>query len=106
MRALTALCLTVVCGLQTVLADIDLAGVFPPEVKCVHLVAPSSLPPKETVIRMTNALAQAGYRVKISPGVWSYLARFTGAAFGCGGAGSHGSLCDCTDDCQQVGREV
>ena len=88
MRALIVLCLTVVCGLQTVLADIDLTGVFPPEVKCVHLVAPSSLPPKETVIRVTNALTRAGYRVKVSPGVWSYAkdgaqrARYLESAWG------------------------
>ena len=53
-------------------AEIDLADTFPPDVRCVHLVAPSSLPPKEAVVEATNALARAGYRVKVSPGVWTY----------------------------------
>ena len=53
-------------------AELDLTGVFPPNIKCVHLVAPSSLPPKDVVVKATNALVRAGYRVKVSPGVWTY----------------------------------
>ena len=53
-------------------SEIDLTDAFPPDVRCVYLVAPSSLPPKEAVVKATNALARAGYKVKVSPGVWTY----------------------------------
>lgn len=53
-------------------AEVDLTGVFPKNIKCVHLVAPSSLPPKEVIVKTTNALVRAGYKVKVSPGVWTY----------------------------------
>ena len=93
----------------SLLAEVDLTGVFPSNVKCVHLVAPSSVPStKDVVVKATNALVRAGYRVKVSPGVLTYApdgaqrARYLETAWkdpetdlilcGCGGRGGYDTV--------------
>ena len=57
-----------------VVSALDFSGIFPPDVKCVYIVAPSSHAKKEVVEQATNALIQVGYKVKVSEGVWHYTA--------------------------------
>lgn len=47
----------------------DFRGLFPPDVKTVAIVSVSSLIPRDTLVRGTNLLAEAGYRVKVMPNV-------------------------------------
>lgn len=90
------------------LPTLDLTNVFPTDIRCVNIVAPASLPPKDAVVKVTNALVRAGYRVKVSPGVWTYAkdgaqrARYLEAAWrdsetdlilcGCGGRGGYDTV--------------
>lgn len=53
---------------------LDFSGIFPPDVKCVYIVAPSSHADNKTVVAATNAFAQAGYKVKVADTVWTYSA--------------------------------
>ena len=72
-----AVCAAVVLGAATAFAEEkvpDLTGAFPPSVKCVWLVAPSSGVGRKTVEAVTNGLSRAGYKVKVSGGVWTYAA--------------------------------
>ena len=52
--------------------ELDFAGIFPENVKCVHIVAPSSHAGNDVVRTATNELAKAGYKVKVAPSVWKY----------------------------------
>lgn len=47
----------------------DFRGLLPPDVKTVGIVSVSSLIPTNVLVRGTNLLAEAGYRVKVMPNV-------------------------------------
>ena len=51
---------------------LDFTGIFPENVKCVSIVAPSSHADNAVVATATNELAKAGFRVKVLPSVWTY----------------------------------
>lgn len=55
-------------------AALDFKGLFPENVKCVHIVAPSSHAGNAVVTTATNELVKAGYKVKVAPSVWTYSA--------------------------------
>lgn len=67
MKRIGLLVLSLVAGAA---GGLDFTGIFPDSVKCVYLVSPASIYARENVIKGTNALVQAGYRVKVSEGVW------------------------------------
>lgn len=69
-RMLAALCAG--CAALAGAAELDFKGIFPDNVKCVHIVAPSSQAGRKVVEQATNELAKAGYKVKVAPSVWSY----------------------------------
>ena len=51
----------------TVSAELDLRGVFPPEIKTVGVAMPASILPTNKFARGVSALEAAGYRVKLAP---------------------------------------
>lgn len=53
-------------------SNLDFRGLFPANVKCIHIVAPSSHAGKTVVEKATNELTRAGYKVKVAPSVWTY----------------------------------
>lgn len=52
---------------MVVSAEMDLTGVFPPEVKTVGVIMPASIFGKASFDRVHAALTNAGYRVKLAP---------------------------------------
>lgn len=70
----TAMIGMLACAGTCAAATLDFSGIFPPGVKCVYVVAPSSHANNKVVIAATNEFVRCGYKVKVADSVWKYSA--------------------------------